>query len=406
MTTTLGVIQDSDPGDPAPSTWPPGAGLLQILEVVRFRMQTDTATVLLMNQPRTGLEPAATVGLDRTVRRAPALRLGQGFAGRVAQLRQPVIIDEVTRDNVVNPVLLNHGVTCLLGVPITVDSELLGVLHVGRRRRELFTEEDVLRLTEIAHDVGLTLRQRFVDDSHVAALALQRSLLPASPQAPPGIEIAARYVPAEGDLGGDWYDTFELPDGRLALVMGDVVGHGFEAAIVMGRLRSALRSYALEHKDPAEILTRLDAKICHFEPGCLATVLLGISSAPYEKWSFSSAGHFPPIVAALDGSGERVDLPTDRLLGVPGPGVRRTTTIEVPEGGLICLFTDGLVERRPSPEDGHRDLVAENVELLRKAVMATEDPETACIRVLAEVVGEHVGEDDIALLVARRAAPA
>lgn len=401
MTSAVRTVDDSRLGEPVPSRWSESANLIEILEIVRAQLGSDTATVLLLSHDRTILEPTAMVGLDRTPRGAPSIPMGQGFAGRVAQLRQPVLLDHVDRSTVLNPVLINHGVRALLGVPITVGSELLGVLHVGRRERRIFTEDDVLALTEIAKELGMTLRQRFINDSHIAALALQRSLLPTTLRAPQGVVIAARYVPAEGDLGGDWYDAFELPDGRLALVMGDVAGHGFEAAIIMGRLRSALRSYALEHQDPAEILTLLDQKLCHFEPGWLATVILGVSEPPYTDWAFSSAGHFPPIVASLGGNGERLDVPTDRLLGVKGPTVRRTTRVEVVPGSLICLFTDGLVERRPSASDAGQDIVDQNVDVLRKTLVASDDPETACIHILTEVVGDNVAEDDIALLVAR-----
>ena len=357
--------------------------------------------MLLLDGSRALLEAAATAGLERTTRGARAIPVGQGFAGKVAQTRQPVIIDEVTSANVLNTVLISHGVRSLLGVPITVGSELLGVLHVGKFDSYGFDDDDALRLTELANELGVVLQRRFIDDSHVAALALQRSLLPAAFRVPPGIDIAARYVPAEGDLGGDWYDAFQLPDGRLALVIGDVVGHGLESAIIMGRLRSALRSYALEHHDPADVLQHLDQKICHFEPDKLATVLLGFAQAPYVEWTFSSAGHFAPIVASPDRVPAPAEVPIDPLLGVAPDSPRRSTRIVLPSGGLVCLYTDGLVERRPGPGDDGRDLVADNIEALCKALDEPDDPESACIRALIDVVGDHVAEDDIAVLVAR-----
>ena len=364
-------------------------------------MQCGTASVLLLDNTRTRLEAAATVGLERTTRGAPSIPVGKGFAGRIAQTRQPMILDEVNSSNVLNTVLIAHGVRSLVGVPITVGSELVGVLHVGHFHPSAFTDDDALRLTEMANDLGTVLRRRFIDDSHVAALTLQRSLLPTAFRVPPGIEIAARYVPAEGDLGGDWYDAFQLPDGRVALVIGDVVGHGLDSAIIMGRLRSALRSYALEHADPAEVLRHLDQKICHFEPDKLATVLLGFAYAPYTDWTFSSAGHFPPILARPDRLPAPTDLPIDPLLGVAPESERRSTRITVPSGGLICMYTDGLVERRPGPYDDGHDLVNDNIETLCKVLDEPVDPESACIRVLVDVVGDHVAEDDIAVLVAR-----
>jgi hypothetical protein len=394
--TLEGVAPSADHEDRA-ETYP---GLGDLLVKVRSAMHADTATVLVWDRTRTLLEPAATVGLDRTLRRARRVPVGEGFAGRVAQTRQPVSLTQVDSSTVVNPVLLDHGVRSLLGVPIMDGSELLGVLHVGFLRRHPATDNEKRLLTELATELGAVLHDRFVDAEHTAALALQRSLLPTAITAPQGISIAARYVPADGDLGGDWYDVFELPDGRMGLVMGDVIGHGLEAAIVMGRLRSALRAYALEHPDPADVLDRLDRKICHFEPDAFATVVFGVSTAPFTDWQFCTAGHHPPLVGTPGGSAAPADMPNGRLLGMSPDASRHSTRVTVPAGGFLCLYTDGLVERRPEPGRRTPDPVEENTARLARALVDTDDPEMACIRSLAEVVGDHVAEDDIAILVA------
>jgi sigma-B regulation protein RsbU (phosphoserine phosphatase) len=375
-------------------------GLSRLLDEVRSAMHADTATVLTLDGTRTLLEPLATVGLDRTLRRARRVPLGQGFAGRVAQTRQPVALTRVDRSTVVNPVLLDHGLQSLLGVPIMDGSELLGVLHVGFVRRHPVSDAEKRLLSEYAAELGPVLHDRFVDTEHTAALALQRSLLPTAVAAPAGVSIAARYVPADGDLGGDWYDVFELPGGRLGLVMGDVVGHGLQAAVVMGRLRSALRAYALEHDDPAEVLTRLDRKICHFEPDVFATVAFGVSTAPFTQWQFSSAGHHPPLVGRTGEPAAVADLTTDPLLGVAPDAPRRSKLIDVPAGGFLCLYTDGLVERRPAAGRPSTDTIGENIRRLAAVLAEDGDPEMRCIRALSEVVGDHVAADDIAILVA------
>jgi phosphoserine phosphatase RsbU/P len=377
-------------------------GLADILARIHAGMRADTATVLLLDDTRTVLTPAATIGLDRTLRGALAVPVGQGFAGKVAQSRQPVVIGEVSRSTVLNPVLIDHGVRSLLGVPIIDGSELLGVVHVGFLRHHDFDGAEQLQLTGYAQELGEVLRLRFSDTDHTTALTLQRSLLPARPRAPRGLALAARYVPADGDLGGDWYDVFELPDGRLGLVMGDVAGHGLGAAIVMGRLRSALRSYALEHADPAEVLRRLDRKICHFEPDALATVLFGVSEAPYERWTFSCAGHPAPLLGLPGRPAVPVQLDIDPLLGMDPEANRHATDVVLPAGGQLCLYTDGLVERRPGPEDADRDIVADNVRRLGEALASAADPETACIKALTEVVGQDTTDDDVAVLIARR----
>ena len=376
-------------------------GLSILLDKVRSTLQADTATVLVLDSSRTLLEPVATVGLDRTLRRARRVPMGLGFAGRVAQTRQPVLLTHVDSSTVVNPVLLDHGVQSLLGVPIMDGSELVGVLHVGFLQRRDASDAATGMLTELAVELGAILHDRFVDAAHTAALALQRSLLPTAVKAPEGISIAARYVPADGDLGGDWYDVFELPGGRLGLVMGDVMGHGLEAAIVMGRFRSALRAYALEHDDPAEVLSRLDRKICHFEADVLATVTFGVSTSPFTEWQFSSAGHFPPLIGTAGVRATAADVVPDRLLGLSPESSRHSTRVSVPPGGFLCLYTDGLVERRPAPGSVFTDAVAANTARLADALGGAGDPEMCCIRALAEVVGDHIADDDIAIMVAR-----
>ncbi|GAB7003072.1 SpoIIE family protein phosphatase [Nocardioides sp. AN3] len=394
--TPLTIANTSPPPDSAGAD----PGLSRLLDAVRSTMHADTATALVLDRTRTLLEPLATVGLDRTLRRARRVPLGHGFAGRVAQTRQPVSLTQVDSSTVVNPVLLDHGVQSLLGVPVMFGSELLGVLHVGFSRRHEADDNEKRVLTELASEVGEVLHERFVNSQHTAALALQRSLLPTVVETPVGISIAARYVPADGDLGGDWYDVFELPDGRLGLVMGDVAGHGLEAAIVMGRMRSALRAYALDHDDPAEVLSRLDRKICHFEPDALATVTFGVASAPFTEWRFSSAGHYPPLVGVPGQPAVAAELRPDRLLGVSPDADRQSALVSVPAGGFLCLYTDGLVERRPVGGRTLTETVDDNTARLTAALADATDPEMGCIRALAEVVGDHIAEDDIAVLVA------
>jgi serine phosphatase RsbU (regulator of sigma subunit) len=378
-------------------------GLSKYLQRVRDAMGADTATLLLVDSTRTVLAPAATVGLDRTLRGARQVPIGEGFAGRVAQSRQPVALSEVTSSNVINPVLLEHGVHSLLGVPVLDGSELLGVLHVGFRRHHEFGDEEKRTLTGFANELGALLRDRILRAEHAAALTLQRSLLPGALKAPPGTAMAARYVPANGNLGGDWYDVFELPDDRLVVVMGDVEGHGLESAIVMGRLRSALRAYALDEDDPADVLRRLDREMCHFEPDVLATVVLGMTTPPYENWRFSSAGHFPPLVGEAGKPAVMASIPRNRLLGVDPDTARHSADVTIPPGGYFCLFTDGLVERRPQPGDG--DIVDDNIARIARALGEFDDPELGCIRILSDVVGDEDAEDDIAVLIAQVLAP-
>lgn len=376
-------------------------GLGDVLDGIRTALAADTATVLVLDAGRAHLEPLATVGLGRTLRGARRVPLGQGFAGRIAQSRQPVALTQVDRSTVVNPVLVDHGLRSLLGVPVMHGSELLGVLHVGYLDGHVATELETSLLSQHAAALGARLHDRFADDAHTAALTLQRSLLPTTMASPEGVSIAARYVPAAGELGGDWYDVFELPGQRLAVVMGDVAGHGLAAAVVMGRMRSALRAYALEHDDPAEVLASLDRKICHFEPEAMATVVLAIAEAPYTSWRVSTAGHQPPVTGGPGLPAAVAELPQDPVLGFSPGTPRHSVALDLPPGGFLCLYTDGLVERRPAPDRTVLHLLDENTDRLVRALQHDGDPEMRCIRALAEVVGDQDVEDDIAILVAQ-----
>jgi phosphoserine phosphatase RsbU/P len=228
----------------------------------------------------------------------------------------------------------------------------------------------------------------------IAAAALQRSLLPAALPASGGVQLAARYVPGEGAVGGDWYDVFTLPSGQLGVVMGDVTGSGLPAAVIMGRMRSALRAYALETADPAEVLARLDAKMQHFEPGALATVAYAVFEPGLERARVCLAGHYPPVVAA-EGEPARLASVAPGLLIGAAPGVhRQVTTLQIAPGTLVCFYTDGLIER-------HGQTIDDGLDRLCREITA-QPPDAACAAVMAALVGSTAARDDIALLMIRR----
>ena len=135
------------------------------------------------------------------------------------------------------------------------------------------------------------------------------------------------------------------------MVIGDVTGTGLNAAVIMGRMRSALRAYALETDDPAEVLDRLNRKIRHFEPDAMATVLCAMISPSLDQITMSSAGHLPPLLARPGQPAEIMAVPADLLIGMANPRPRRARTADLPPGALLCLYTDGLVERRDRPLD-------------------------------------------------------
>ncbi|HEY0639133.1 MAG TPA: SpoIIE family protein phosphatase [Pseudonocardiaceae bacterium] len=365
--------------------------LTESLARVRDLLRVDAVAVLLLDATGQWLLPAATSGTES--HHGARLPLSAGFAGRIAEEKRPVIIDELS-DGLAGAAPWTAGVHSLLGVPLLADGELTGILHVATRTPRRFTEDDATVLQQVADRIALVARAQHSHAERTAAAILQRSLLPIPPATVLGLDLATRYVSGGmGSVGGDWYDLFTLPSGQLGIVIGDVTGNGLRAAVVMGRLRSALRAYALDYTDPADVLTRLDRKVQHFEPEIMATVIFGCYDPAFHLLRFSLAGHPPPVLALPGQPATVLDLPADPPLGARSRRPRRTTTVEVPPGALVCLYTDGLIERRNrSLDDG--------LDILRRAVVAGP-AETVCATIMRELVGSDAPADDIAVLVLR-----
>jgi serine phosphatase RsbU (regulator of sigma subunit) len=175
--------------------------------------------------------------------------------------------------------------------------------------------------------------------------------------------------------------------------MGDVAGSGLAAAVIMGRMRSALRAYALETRDPAEVLSRLDRKLQHFEPDALATVLYAVIDPTLDQMHVCLAGHFPPVIARPGRTAELARVARGLMIGVAPATPREVTTVPITPGALLCFYTDGLIER-PT------ELIDDGLERLRQVVRA-ESPEAACAAVMGTLIGSESARDDIALLMIR-----
>lgn len=368
----------------------------ELLDRVRDVLRVDTAAILLLDEHAQQLVATAAQGLEEEVRQGLRISVGRGFAGRIARDRQPVILDDVTAADVVNPILLEKGIRSLLGVPMFAGGEVIGVLHVGCLSPHRFTDDDV-RLLQLAADrASLASQTRASSLDRTAALALQRSLLPTHLPNAPGMEMAARYVPGhDAGVGGDWYDVFALPSGRLGVVIGDVSGHGLRSAVVMGRLRSALRAYALICDNPASALTLLDRKIQHFEAGNLATVLYAMISPDRATIQMSLAGHLQPVLAVPGQPAGTLNVPVDLPLGIGArQPARRHTEVSFPCESVLVCYTDGLVERRG-------EIIDAGIERLCAAV-EPGPAEAVCARIMAKVAAEQP-TDDIAVLTIARA---
>jgi serine phosphatase RsbU (regulator of sigma subunit) len=290
-------------------------------------------------------------------------------------------------------------------VPLLVGGRVIGVLHVGSLSGRPFEQQDVELLQLAADRAALAVHSLMAQDDALAAVALQRSLLPTALPAVPGLGLAARYVAGSGAVGGDWYDVFVLPDGKLGVVVGDVAGSGLEAAVIMGRMRSALRAYVLEAPDPATALRMLDRKIQYFEPNAMATVLYGLYTPGTGDFTVSSAGHLPPALAAPGGQAGLLPLRPDPPIGTADDPQRRSATFFIPPGALLCCYTDGLVERRGQVLDQGMDTLAATLgKLVAVGPGAATVPiaEDACAEIMRALVGSTAAQDDIAVLVLSR----
>ena len=283
----------------------------------------------------------------------------------------------------------------MLGVPMLAGGNLVGVLHVGSYSRRTFSEDDVLLLELAADRIGSAVQAGIAESERRAAGVLQRSLLPSAFPRIAQFEFASRYAPAEmGGIGGDWYDAFVLPNGDVWVMTGDVAGHGLWAAVVMGRLRSALRAYALLGMAPEDVLQSANRKLQYFEHDATATVVCAVFSPPYDVVRMVSAGHPPPVMVAPGKEPILVPLSPAPPLGAVANLEAQSFSEFMEPGEVLLLYTDGLIERRG-------ELLTEGLERLRVAVRP-QDPEAVCRHVMDALIGNLVPQDDVALLALRR----
>jgi phosphoserine phosphatase RsbU/P len=369
--------------------------LVELLARVREIVDADTAAVLLLDDVSGQLVARAASGIEEEVHQGVQVPLGSGFAGRIAATKVAVRLDHVDASTVANPILWEKGIQVMLGVPLLSGDKVIGVLHVGRLEKRPFGAEDVELLEVVAYRVAAATHTRQLAIERAAVGLLERSLLPAALPTCPGLEIATRYVPAAGrTVGGDWYDLFTLPSGRLWIVVGDVAGHGLQAAVVMGRIRSALRAYSLLERDPEKVLELVDRKMDHFEIGAMATVACAVTEPPYDTMTVAGAGHPPPAVAVPGESPTMAKIDNGPPVGTALDVRRRSTTIAVPPGSVVAFYTDGLIERRGESLDvGFERLCA---------AMSTSEPHRVARDVMHRLVANTEPQDDIALVIIRR----
>jgi serine phosphatase RsbU (regulator of sigma subunit)/anti-sigma regulatory factor (Ser/Thr protein kinase) len=374
----------------------PLEGLLnELLTRVVAILGVDTSAILLLEDDDTTLAARAAKGLEEEVERGVRIPVGRGFAGRIAATRQPVRILNLDEFEVVNPLLREKGLRSMLGVPLLVEGRVIGVLHVGTLTERSFDDEDVELLQRAADRAALAIYSRLAERERALAEALQRSLVPRLPVLP-GVEFAGRYLPAAAArLGGDWYDVFQLPDGRMGMAIGDVVGHGFHAAAIMGQLRSALRAFAIDSVSPSTVLERLSRLLRQLEIGRTATLMYLTLDPHGGLLQLASAGHPPPLVDPGGSEPWFVEVGGSVPLGATRHVRYDDVELTLEPGSALLLYTDGLVERPgESLDDGLRRLAA-------VVGRSEDDLEHLGDRLVDEMLPEGPAEDDAALLMVR-----
>jgi serine phosphatase RsbU (regulator of sigma subunit)/FixJ family two-component response regulator/anti-sigma regulatory factor (Ser/Thr protein kinase) len=374
--------------------------LNELLGHVCDLLDTDTAAILLLDEERNVLEVRAQRGLYGEVESRFTVPVGAGFAGRIVSERRSILIDDVSKADVLSPILRNR-VTSLLGVPLLAENKIIGVMHVGTTEAREFSAEDtvVLQLAGDRAARAIERAKRF-EQEHETAVTLQRSLLPDRLPDIPGLALAARYLPgaAGTEVGGDWYDVIPLADGRVGIAMGDVVGRGIPAASLMGQLRNGLRAYAIEGHPPSAVLERLDRLVQSLNPGRMATLLYIVLETDGRTAIFANAGHLPPLVVEVGGGPRLLEGARGVPLGVLPYASFDETEARLAPGCTLVLYTDGLVEERGISIEIRLD------DLQRAAAAAFEGPNELCERLLREMLPGGPGVDDVAVLALTTAA--
>ncbi|MEY9875112.1 serine phosphatase RsbU (regulator of sigma subunit)/PAS domain-containing protein/anti-sigma regulatory factor (Ser/Thr protein kinase) [Streptacidiphilus sp. MAP12-33] len=337
----------------------------------------------------------------------------QALEGR--SVLEPALSDPASNWRLTDPeraeLIVGQGIHSLVVVPLLARGMLLGVAHFYRSEKpEPFDADDLSVAEELGARTAVCIdnARRFTRE-HEMAVTLQQSLLPGGLPEQSALDVAYRYLPAQAGVGGDWFDVIPLPGARIALVVGDVVGHGLHAAATMGRLRTAVHNFSTLDLPPDELLGHLDVLVNQIDQDRAATdggtsitgatCLYAIYDPVSRRCSMARAGHLPPALVHPDGSVEFPDLPAGPPLGLVGLPFETVET-ELPEGSQLVLYTDGLVEDRV------RDIDV-GLDLLRAALARPHrTPEETCQAVLDALLPDRP-TDDVALLVARtRALPA
>jgi serine phosphatase RsbU (regulator of sigma subunit)/anti-sigma regulatory factor (Ser/Thr protein kinase) len=383
--------------DAALAYLPLDALLDQLLTRVTEILDVDTAAILLLENEGRQLVARAAKGIEEEVARGVRIPVGRGFAGRIASELRPIRIPDIEDAEIFNPLLREKGLRSLLGVPLLVEGSVIGVLHVGTLTPREFSAEDADLLQRAGDRAAVAIQSRLSEREQGLADAMQRTLIPPLPHVP-GVAVAGRYIPtASAQVGGDWYDAFPLPAGRLGIAIGDVVGRGFHATAIMGQLRSSLRAFALHDYSTSEVLELQSNLLRSLDPHGSATLMYLVVEPDTTTVKLASAGHPAPLILPAGSQpffaevGPSVPLGTVRHPDYP------ESTLELADGATLVLYTDGLIERPGEHFD-------DGLGRLRRAAAsasASGDIEVLCDAIVGALLGNDATHDDAAVLVVR-----
>ncbi|MFB6553015.1 PP2C family protein-serine/threonine phosphatase [Streptomyces sp. NPDC056405] len=286
----------------------------------------------------------------------------------------------------------------LLCIPLPTRQAPLGVVTLSPPG-ERWDPDDAVMVIELTRRASIAIdhAQRYQHNRDIAE-TLQRALLTELP-APPGLGLAARYLPATHGLniGGDWYDAFRQPDGGTIAVVGDVTGHGLRAAVMMSQLRTALRAYAVDGGSPGRLLTRLHTFLHHLQPDLFATAVIARFHPDDPTMTWAAAGHPPPVLRTPDGRVQTLDAKPGAMLGIPLKQEIADHTVRLAPGSTLALYTDGLVERRARGIDPGIARLAEVLGSFGSAELEA-DLEGSADGILRPLLSDSERDDDVCLL--------
>ena len=371
--------------------------LRELLDRILEALDVDRAAVVLTDEARAIVARAAG-GVDTVVVREARANIDDLFERVVSEGGPLVVADVASAD--LDASSLGPAITSLLAVPLSDGDNVIGSIHVGTLTRRDFDAETAALLRLAAERAGLAIaRTRLYERERRIAGELQRSLLPRALPRVSGVELDARYLPGENGMtvGGDWYDAIALPSGRIALVIGDVVGRGIAAAATMGKMRSASRAILMQADDTGAIADRLNRFAHTLGPeAVMTTVVLAILEPATGTLRYTNAGHPPPLVVGPDGEAHYLaEAPSPPMGVLASPRYPEHRTVLEP-GSTFLLYTDGLVEEASEVLDVGLE------RLLNAARDAGDDVSATCDRLLVRGMSASTQRpDDVTLLAVR-----